>query len=46
MPLCWQHHLWDSEVGVHRLGRRIFQARFGVDFKAAIVRLNAEYACS
>jgi hypothetical protein len=41
VPLCWSHHLWESPVGIHRLGRQAFQARFGVNLEALIDALRS-----
>jgi len=43
VPLCPAHHLWDLPVGIHRLGRRGFEARFGIDLEALIERLNSAW---
>jgi hypothetical protein len=43
VPLCFSHHMWGSPTGVHRLGKRAWQARFGVDLEAEIGRLNLEW---
>lgn len=43
VPLCVEHHLWDSPVGVHRLGRRGFEVRFGIDLERTIRKLNAAW---
>jgi hypothetical protein len=44
VPLCPLHHLWDGPESVHRLGRRGFEQRHGIDFEALIARLNEVYA--
>ena len=38
VPLCRKHH---SEL--HSVGKRTFQARYGLDFKWTIERINNEY---
>jgi hypothetical protein len=43
VPLCRELHREGPEA-VHRIGRRAFEARFGISFEAAIVGLNDEYS--
>jgi hypothetical protein len=42
VPLCAKHHREGPEA-VHVIGRRAFEARFGISFEAAIVGLNDEW---
>jgi len=39
IPLCVKHHI----PGVHSLGRKTFQARYGIDFNMERVRLLIGY---
>lgn len=44
VPLCAPHHLHDwGPDAIHRLGRREFERRFGVDLEELIIRLNDQW---
>lgn len=44
IPLCAAHHLWEFSGSYHRLGRRGFEVRYGLDVDAIIARLRREFA--
>lgn len=42
VPLCCGHHLHDwGPDAIHRIGRRAFEEKFGIDLEDLIVRLNS-----
>ena len=44
LPLCCGHHLRDwGPDAIHRIGRRQFEERLGIDIEGLILRLNAAW---
>jgi hypothetical protein len=40
VPLAPEYHAWDYPTGIHRLGRRKWQEKFGVNLEIVIRNLN------